>query len=272
MDRIQRTRVSHRFTTAGFTLVELLVVIGIIAVLIGVLLPALSRAREQSKRVQCLSNLRQLGMAMVNYSIENKGGLPAVSSRSEPRVEDWIYWQKDRPTFSAAQGPGRFSDSRIAKYINRNEALLFCPSDVTDGSNRDQSFASSSQGQYVYSYVLNNKMSSFVNPFLVGRNAGKMTSIRKPSLKVLMFEEDERSLDDGNARADGAGHTGKVNMIALRHDRSRRFPDNAVNAPTPVPNPDRNGNAAFCDGHAEPIARKMLHDTARTYLDPFSGK
>jgi prepilin-type N-terminal cleavage/methylation domain-containing protein/prepilin-type processing-associated H-X9-DG protein len=267
-----RRRSRNLSANGGFTLVELLVVIGIIAVLIGVLLPALSRAREQSKRVQCLSNLRQLGMAMVSYSIEYKGGLPGVSSRSEPRVEDWIYWQKDRATYSAAQGPGKFSDSRIAKYINRNEAVLFCPSDVTDGSNRDQSFTGSSQGQYVYSYVLNNKMSSFTNPFLVGRNAGKMTSIRKPSLKVLMFEEDERSLDDGNARADGANHTGKVNMIALRHDRSRRYPDNIVNAPTPVPNPDRNGNAVFCDGHTEPITRKLLHDQAGTYLDPFYGK
>lgn len=65
-----------RRTTRAFTLVELLVVIGIIAVLIGILLPAISGAKAQSNAVKCQSNIRQLVTALINYSVEYKGKFP----------------------------------------------------------------------------------------------------------------------------------------------------------------------------------------------------
>jgi prepilin-type N-terminal cleavage/methylation domain-containing protein/prepilin-type processing-associated H-X9-DG protein len=60
----------------GFTLIELVVVIAIIGVLAAMIMPSFARARESARRAQCLSNLHQIGMAVAQYSVDNKGAMP----------------------------------------------------------------------------------------------------------------------------------------------------------------------------------------------------
>src|SRR6201996_4664465 len=71
--------VKLRTSTRAFTLVELIVVIGIIALLIAMLMPALARARDDAKTLQCATQLRQIGQALYEYATVHQGELPSWS-------------------------------------------------------------------------------------------------------------------------------------------------------------------------------------------------
>jgi prepilin-type N-terminal cleavage/methylation domain-containing protein/prepilin-type processing-associated H-X9-DG protein len=80
---------TFRRRKSGFTLVELLVVIGIIALLISILMPALSAARSQATRLKCSANLRTIGQTMHQYANDNKGYIPRDYSHG---VDGHIFW------------------------------------------------------------------------------------------------------------------------------------------------------------------------------------
>ncbi|MEO6435750.1 MAG: type II secretion system protein [Tepidisphaeraceae bacterium] len=137
------TTVRRQTARSAFTLVELLVVIGIIAVLISILLPTLGRARESAKRTQCLSNLRQIGVFMNMYANQFKQEVPLGCTSLGPNgcAEGNNYFLSKRsftpdgdpPKLVRYIGLGLFIKMGYVKQVgggqNAGGAMaLFCPS------------------------------------------------------------------------------------------------------------------------------------------------
>lgn len=100
----------QKHANSAFTLVELLVVISIIGLLMGLLLPAMNRARAQAHRVVCLSNMRQIGIALQGYTSDNGDRLPPSSCHT---ADPNLYWL------------------RVLTRYTRETLLFRCPADKT---------------------------------------------------------------------------------------------------------------------------------------------
>jgi prepilin-type N-terminal cleavage/methylation domain-containing protein len=122
----------HSRKSRGFTLVELLVVIGIIALLISILLPSLNRAREQANRIKCASNLRQIGQSIQIYANENKGAFPRTyfdAANPAPSLNN-TGWDDDRsfPPTSVPNNNVPASFFLILKSGDLTSEVFTCPS------------------------------------------------------------------------------------------------------------------------------------------------
>jgi len=114
----------------GFTLIELLVVISIIALLVSILLPALNQARESSKRIVCLHNVKQQGFGILLYAEDNHGMVPTRADSAYRLQKGDVIPKNEEEAKSFLVGIGKL----YPDYIGNSPEILNCPSCRADSS------------------------------------------------------------------------------------------------------------------------------------------
>jgi prepilin-type processing-associated H-X9-DG protein/prepilin-type N-terminal cleavage/methylation domain-containing protein len=244
----------RRRTPGGFTLVELLVVIGIIALLIGILLPTLSAARQQANMVKCLSQMRQLGNAVVLYAGDNGGWLPSCDTcgplypatfydsqenlilANATATHTWVGWVDGGPT------PAALQNGTLWKYL-KNAGIFKCPSDSNEFRTR--------------TYSINNLLCTGATYETVSNlfKVYRITQVRSASTTISFAEEADPRSYGGTANVNAMQSQWNQNgwvQNPLVTDTMSSLGSTAGVWIDSIASWHRGGaNFAFVDGHAE---------------------
>jgi prepilin-type N-terminal cleavage/methylation domain-containing protein/prepilin-type processing-associated H-X9-DG protein len=266
---------SHPLKQAlGFTLVELLVVIGIIAVMIAILLPGLQQARRSASQVKCLSALREIGVAFNQYAAEHKGAWPVAVHKFASAGPDGVLERRWQDMISkyvhrkAAQGADDISQYR------RNSVLWGCPEYAKAFDFTEASYADRVRNGYgMQYYPLAPIIRSSTNPNLPGTLAYisvpdssygsyfKQNQWTRPSERGLIADSQTHILQvpawSSITNWQPFALTGSTVMYV---DSTRHLKPGVTKRFTV----DQRGiNMLFCDGHAAPVSLREAYNAIR---------